>query len=359
MKILHSYCLNNNLGDYALGIGLKNLLRDNLDVELISETNIQGREFNEYYIKEVVNKKYDLLVIGGGGIIHGAHWPNGWFWLIDIDLIKMIKIPFIIYGVGYNYWIEEGDIPDRGIKHLNETLKHAISFSVRNDGSAKRLMERTGIKASVIPDPGFHVDLNSKYKRPIINSYIIVQVANDKVEKRFKNKEIYRAFIFNMRLVINELSKKYKVILAPHTHDDISLSNEIIENIQNTEVWNFAYFAFDHSHEAIAYYKYADFVLSMRGHGQIIPICFNTPVISLENHPKHRGLMEELGLLEYSLMIDVNDFNEKLFSKIELLISQRKNLISQYKKINRKFRISSKLHFIDIKNRINEYKYLK
>ena len=69
MKILHSYCLNYNLGDYFLGIGLKNLLRKYLDISFIGNTNIQGREFNSYYIKEVVNKRYDLLVIGGGGII--------------------------------------------------------------------------------------------------------------------------------------------------------------------------------------------------------------------------------------------------------------------------------------------------
>ena len=135
MRILHTYCLNFNIGDYALGIGVKNLLRNYLEVDSIGETNLQGTVFNEYFINEVVNKKYDLLVIGGGGIIHGAHWPNGWFWLIEKDLIKTIKIPFIVYGVGYNYFKDEQGIPPHGIEHLMETHKQATYFSIRNDGS--------------------------------------------------------------------------------------------------------------------------------------------------------------------------------------------------------------------------------
>ena len=78
MKVLHSYCLNYNIGDYALGIGVKNLLRKYLEIDLIAETNIQGQYFTQYYIDEVVNKKYDLLVIGGGGLIDGRYAQKLW-----------------------------------------------------------------------------------------------------------------------------------------------------------------------------------------------------------------------------------------------------------------------------------------
>jgi len=341
MRVLHSYCLNFNIGDYALGIGVKNILRNNLDIELIGDTNLQGRVFDKYYINEVINKRYDLLVIGGGGIIHGAHWPNGWFWLIERELIKEIKIPFVVYGVGYNYWVEEGGIPERGIEHLKETIKHAASFSVRNDGSADRLLEQTGIVAPVVPDPGFHVDLNTKYDRIVNEPYVLIQLANDKPERRYGNIQKKERFILEMREIIQELSLKYKVILAPHVVDDIQISKDVCQGIENTEVWDFGYFAFDHSEIAVGYYKYAEYVIAMRGHGQILPICFNTPVISLENHPKHRGLMKNLGLLDYNVKVNNEDFLSSLRNSIELLELNKMKIIEQYKVINKTLLIST------------------
>lgn len=352
MRVLHTYCLNYNIGDYALGIGVKNLLRKYLDIDLIGNTNLQGRQFDEYYINEVVNKSYDLLVIGGGGIIHGAHWPNGWFWLIDKDLIKTIKIPFIVYGVGYNYWKEEGGIPERGIEHLKETVKYAKYFSVRNDGSAKRLLEQTGIDAPVIPDPGFHVDVDTEYKRFEEKPYVLIQLANDKPERRFGSQENVQKFVKEMREVTSDLAKKYKVIFAPHVLDDVSISKEIAAGIDNAEVWDFGRFAFDHSDEAVGYYKYAEFVIAMRGHGQIVPICFNTPVIALENHPKHRGLMEEFGLLEYNVALADNNFKENLSNTISKLEQQKAILIADYHRINETLKSNSKDAFDEIKRNI-------
>lgn len=348
MKILHTYCLNYNIGDYALGIGLKNLLRKYFVVDLIGETNIQGRQFDKYYIKEVVNKKYDLLVIGGGGIIHGKHWPNGWFWLIDKKLIKEITIPFIIYGAGYNYWKEEGGIPSRGITHLEETIKYAKYFSVRNDESAKRLFDDTGIIVPSIPDPGFHVNINSKYNKELKDPYVIIQLAYDKSVNRFGGNATRDRFINDMRQVTIYLSEKFKVVFAPHVFDDIVLSHKIAQGIKNTIIWDFGYFAFDHIDKAIGYYKYAEFVIAMRGHGQIIPIGFNTPVIAIENHPKHRGLMEELDLIDYSINVSDQNFKGIMIEKIKEIEKNKLLLLEKYQNINEKLMESTNKAFEDI-----------
>jgi hypothetical protein len=46
-----------------------------MDVDLIDQTNLQGREI-AIICSEMENKRYDLLVVGGGGTIHGLHWSQ-------------------------------------------------------------------------------------------------------------------------------------------------------------------------------------------------------------------------------------------------------------------------------------------
>lgn len=351
MRILHTYCLNYNIGDYALGIGVKNLLRQYLPVDLIGETNLQGTVFNEYYI-DVINRNYDLLVIGGGGIIHGAHWPNGWFWLIDKEHIRKIKIPFIVYGVGYNYFKDEQGIPVHGIEHLKETLAHAAYFSIRNDGSYERLKEQTGIDVPEIPDPGFFVHLNTTYERVEKQPYVILQLANDKPEYRFGEAAKRDAFVNDMRQLVQHITPRYKVILAPHVLADVELSQQVAEGMPNTVVWDFGQYAFDHSDKAVAYYQHAAYVLAMRGHGQIVPICFNVPVVSLENHPKHRGLMEKLGLEEYNISVSDEQFVAKALLLIDKLEKNNTKLREQYVSINKKLAADTAAAFASIKQKI-------
>ncbi len=351
MRILHSYCLNYNIGDYALGIGVKNLLRNFLSVDFIGETNLQGRYFNEYYINEVVNKKYDLLVIGGGGIIHGSHWPNGWFWLIDKNLIKSIKIPFIIYGVGDNYF-EDEHIPERAIEHLKETYKYALSFSVRNDGSLERVINGIGIKPKEVPDPGFFAGLNTSYPQLIKDKYVIIQIANDKMEHRFGTQSKRKRFVLSMKKVTRYLANSYKILFAPHVYEDVALSQEIMEGINNCSMWRFGDLAFDHSDMAVGYYRYADFVLAMRGHGQILPIGFNVPTIALCNHPKHKGLMDKLSLTEWALSVDSPHFDELLIEKIELLKNNTESLKDKLRLLNAKMLTDTTCFFYDLNSNL-------
>lgn len=273
MKILHAYCLNYNLGDHALGYGVKKALRAFLPVDLIAEVNLQGQVFDDYFI-DVVNRQFDLLVIGGGGIIHGAHWPQGWFWLIEKAKIARLTVPFIVFAAGYNYFKDEAGIPQRGIEHLRETAKRAVFFSVRNDGSYLRLKNETGIDAKVLADPGFWIGRNESFPRPsqLPMEYVMLQLAYDKPLHRFGDREKVEAFVRRVRALAGRVAEKYHLLLAPHVYDDLAISYEVAQDTDNVSVWPFSQFAFDDVKGTFGYYEHAQCVLAMRGHGQIVPI---------------------------------------------------------------------------------------
>lgn len=355
MKILHAYCLNYNLGDHALGFGLKHVLREMFPVDLIAEINLQGQKFDREFI-EIINAKYDLLVIGGGGIIHGSHWPNGWFWLIEEHLIKEIKIPFIIASAGYNYFKDELGIPHHGQSHLRETDKHARLFSVRNDGSHSRLLQDTGIDSKIIADPGFWVAKARpyNYRRPTVPTqpYVMLQVANDKLGHRLGNHMGYSTLVNELRDLTKMTAQNTHVVVCPHVWEDMELSRDIVEGIENASIWPFSQFAFDHVEDIFGYYQYAEAVLAMRGHGQILSMAFGVPTISLENHFKHRGLMEDMGLGEFNIDVRTPGFGMLAHT---LLTNARGNCNAIRIKIDRRleelWETTSK-HYQDVSKRL-------
>jgi len=347
MRILHVFCQNHNIGDYLLAYGVRKLLRTYLDVELIASANLQGQVFDEYYIDEVVNKKYDLLVIGGGGILHGAHWPNGWFWLIEKSLISRIKIPFIIFGVGYNYFPGEDGIPERGIVHLRETFEKALHFTVRNDGSKKCLTRDTGIIAQEIPDPGFFMGSPSESK-----GYVVIQPAMDKSKMRFSNRP-QEDVLCDIRNVAINLSEHRKVILASHVYDDIEACRYIFDESKNMEIVDFGKYAFDKSHEYIDLYKHAEFVLSMRGHGLIVPMGMNVPVISLGTHRKNIDLMHNLELSDFIADVNKTTFSADICSVIQNIETNRTKIKEKYNTFNLGFDESIRKDFDEIKMKLS------
>jgi polysaccharide pyruvyl transferase WcaK-like protein len=74
----------------------------------------------------------------------------------------------------------------------------------------------------------------------------------------------------------------------------------------------------------------------MRGHGQIVPFAFNTPIISIENHPKHKGLMDELELSEYNINIYDQYFYDNIMKAIYNIERNKDRLIYHYKSMNNK-----------------------
>lgn len=317
--IYHVGAWSGNFGDsilqQSIKLGLSNISRFDLVFLYI---NCQQTEFTKELIWEI-NNKADLIIIGGGGLVFYRPQDNsksGWQWNIDLDLIDMIKVPFVVYGIGYNQFEYDASnyIPITN-QHLQKTVQLAALFSVRNSGTKAELIARgcNASKIEVIPDSGMfltpkHVTIPKLDKTKLIIGF---NWTTDREHQTFpppvlENKE---KFISNCLDLLNyAISKKNaQVVYIGHMSSDFD--KEIINKLKNGLIQTPIIIDEEISHIypptgenagfLVDVYRQMDIVLGMRGHANIVSFGQNTPFIGLGSHRKIRYFLQDIGRSEY------------------------------------------------------------
>ena len=333
INIWHIYARYFNFGDHALGVGLRNILLKYFKKNLLFKSiDIHTLDIDEVFISQM-NEDADLMLVGGGGLIHGFAGDK-WMLHLPDELIQTIKVPIVCYGLGYNQFREESDLSPEILNNLKLLKEKAFAFSVRNDRSQREL-KRLGINFEEVPDSGFFVDQNIP-PSPVEGKYVTIQLAYDMKENRgIKDEKMIQNFAEITRYL---LGKGYKVVFCPHVRKDCEISEAIVKEINQPGqvfMWNWYEMVREaNTLNGLAYYKHASFVIGMRGHSQICPIGLGTPVISIVSHRKNIDLLRELGLEKYSIEL----LDAELVNKIKELIQdveKNNDMIRQrYEKIN-------------------------
>lgn len=334
LKVVHAYARFFNFGDNALAYGVKNIFLKYFDskIRFINE-DVHTTIFDKQKLKEI-NKKADMLLVGGGGLIHTF---DNEFWLFNMlnKDINALKKPMILYGVGYNNF-KDKPLHKKAIVNIKKVKNKALSFSVRNDGSKERLLEYD-LNFDEVPDPGFFVD--GPHLRPNIEGeYVMLQIAYDSPENRNTDND---KFFFNMVNVCKYLvEKNYTVVLSPHCHSDVEISNMVVNEVGSEKCFSWDWHEImreDSVSVGLGYYKHASFVIAMRGHAQICPIGMNVPVISVINHPKHLGLLQKYKLDDMAILVNDDNFDEKIKIAITNLINNKEEIKNKYKQLMNEF----------------------
>ncbi len=353
LRIVHAYARFYNFGDNALAYGVKNIFLKyyNNRIRFINE-DVHTTIFNKNKLHDI-NKKADIFLVGGGGLIHTSSNKSK-FWLFNLldDDVKFLKKPLILYGLGFNNF-DGVSLNKEAITNLNKIKNKAISFSVRNDESVERLSQYN-LNFDEIPDPGFFVD--ALHPRPNISGkYVLLQIAYDAPDSRNTNND---HFFYNMLKLCNYLlEKNYSVILTPHCYPDINISNKIVAAINNKKCFSWDWHQImreDNVTVGLGYYKHADFVVAMRGHAQICPIGMNVPVISIINHPKHLGVLKKNNLQDMAVFVNDKNFNDIIISKIAYISDHYKEIKDRYKNIMIKLDEQTKAYVIKLRQKIED-----
>jgi len=286
---------NRNYGDVLIHFCMRNLIRKYLSpcniFSVPSTVGFETKEFRRNH-EEIIRTAADsdLTIIGGGGLLR--------FFVFGTIPIKDIVTPYIGYALGWNeFYDSRAELSDLPI--LKSVESKALFFSARNDGSHK-IYDGHVFKKSI--DPAFLAQQNfPNLKRPFDEDYVVFNIAYEPAVHR-KIPNDFFSVIRNLAKFIN--NKGYRIILLPHRQSDLKIE----ETLRGTDFiplnWNQVT---ENITLALSFYQYASFVIGMRGHAQIIPYSFGTPIINISTQQKNKGLMDELGLM--GQCIGIKDFS--------------------------------------------------
>jgi polysaccharide pyruvyl transferase WcaK-like protein len=365
IKVAHIVKSSHNIGEGALINGMHASIRDDISLNIVFDCidrkffqSMHGHEFSsdslskrfDISFAKDLNKNYDLIIFGGGGVFQTGEYDNlgGMAIAGDLEALNELKIPWVVYGVGDNRFnssddFEYGSDLSSLIEIAQNKSKGIISF--RNDLTKDRLKSFVSDKlideVFVIPDPGLYIN-PSNNKHPLIRQNkknIILNLAGDRTEKRLSIKDdsqITKAkkhFISQILNAVELIAKEFpiNVIIAPHIPSDYSIVLDVINDATKRKFGTSGLIRelFDINHCTRGYeqagnffslYSQADLAIVMRGHGAICSAGIGTPFISIDAHPKVSGFMHDFDLENYSISPSDKKFSSKLHTmSIELL----------------------------------------
>jgi len=149
IKIVHIHVWDKkNKGDVGIVLAVQNLLKKYLkNITIINSPVESLKNYNSKTIKKI--NSADLIIIGGGGIFYHYFTP------FNSKVIRAIKPPIIIFGVGYIREVGAKQLSKQEIKSIIQLTKKAKLIGVR-DYYTKNFLVRQGLmknKIDVIGDP--------------------------------------------------------------------------------------------------------------------------------------------------------------------------------------------------------------
>jgi polysaccharide pyruvyl transferase WcaK-like protein len=361
MKILHLATFIGNIGDNASHIGFKKVMSsivgehgftiDTLEIrKAYGVYNLPDKwRFDEDFANKV--NKYDLLVIGGGGLLDFDIANSSTGATIDIsrDILDKIKTPILIGSIGANprNLVPEGNI-QKFRNFLDDFLTRKNAFlAVRNDGSKQAIKDQIGSEyADAIPellDHGFFYQNDGNLYRPSPRRYILVNTTSDQVLMVNKNTGKIDADLYLKEItkvvnyIINETD--YDVVFAPHIYSDLRAIDQILKNVNDyhirTRVTICPYAQGDYGCDQIfSAYKNSDMVIGMRFHTNVCSMAMNVPSIGVAALERVVSVFASLGLSDCVIKAD-SEFSQSIIEKISYMPSKKpleghsKNLYDQ------------------------------
>ena len=314
-------CIYDNLGDIALDIGVRNLLKSlpnrGRKIKLIPYSVDSRKLLLHQLIRGCLPFKSWIL---GGGTLIFSH--SAWFYDI-LSLYIQEHTPFCCLGAGI--------MPPEFFKQpqwvidfwVNEILSKMRFIGVRGNQS-KSILERYGINSTVIGDPALWIPDEFVGEYNPANTTIGINWG--KSGYSYGHKKDSRTYFEQTIFVLSKNFHGLKFFAVCQKDIEFFLSLDIslrekLELVKTIEPKAFA----EHISEC-------KFFVGMKLHSVLLSLMAGVPSIMVSYQPKCDEVMDELGLSEYSLRLDAFKV-DILLQRIQLILNlDVLTIIGEYKK---------------------------
>jgi len=349
---------NDNNGDESILFGILQQVKNvfsvtNEDITVFSNNTQQTSErygvnsYPLYYKKSNLvktfihtyknNKPYastfDLLIIGGGGILMDFYRREAHLFVTYAMMAKQSNVPYIIYGCG------AGPLDTiLGRISIRMMSRYAENISVR-DPDSKKLLQKIGVKKDiqVIGDPAFTLkDTREVYEKKPLNigvSAVPYYNANYWPEG---NIEKYDTYITSMAKNLDNVIAEQNVnitFFATKFPQDVTVTKDIQKKMLHHE----RTIIIDENlvpGRILEVTSKLDIVIGTRLHSLILATNSETPVIAISYHRKVQDFMSFVGASDRCLQMDELKVDDYALSKVvETACNDWDNLITETKDI--------------------------
>lgn len=315
-----------NAGDTILPVVLRDLFQEKIGV----------RKWLSILVHTVIDKnkvskinKTDGLVIGGGGLFLKDTNPNnlsGWQWSCGIEELKEIKVPLVMFAVGYNRFRGQSDFEPIFTEHVNLFVRKAVFVGIRNTGSINKIKTYLAddIKDKLVYQPCMTTVISKLYPNYTNffkkEDFIALNCAFDRQDLRSSDEEILNS----IARVCKKLSEITKIKYYSHMQGD----NKVLPYLDKHGV-EYELIQFKTVDQIIKEYSRPKLVMGMRGHAQMIPFGCNTPILSIVSHDKLQWFIDDINHSEWGVDVLDPNFEENLLSKATAMYNTSDSLVKE------------------------------
>ena len=264
----------------------------------------QGERLDLPAKAEYINQ-FDVIVIGGGGLFIRDTKPgvSGWRWNISIDELKKIKVPIIVFAIGYNRFRDQADFDPVFSEHVKVLIEKASFFSMRDKCAPEQMRPYVSdLVNKIIYQPCPASLLSHFYPIDIKpEKTLVFSPAMDRPELRKMNKDaIIKALNYAK-------DKGWKVQVVGH----IQMDSDFKSNFEFIDL---------HKKPAeyiMDFYSKVGLTIGMRLHSAIIPFGLGLPIAPIISHDKIKYFLDDVRHPEWAVEMESPDLTDHLINRID------------------------------------------